>query len=264
MERSRVTIWFLMAILAITLGGCKAKKGLIHRNSDTVNSVGAIQKVVDNQINYESLELRGSTKATLDDTRYNLTFTYRNYRDSLIWISVRAMLGIEVVRISCTPDEVAVYSRMADLNERGGWQEMEKLVGYPVDFYSLQGLMARRLFFPKESGYQKLNSFMVNRNDNGLLLVPDNDTFKEGNDGAMVFPVFLIDENSHQIKKARISPANSGWQFEVDYGDEVMDDQFGFPKNYLIVAMDAKQKIELNLKWQGVKMNEELKTPYQW
>lgn len=253
-----------MWLIVFTLGGCKTKKGLVSREKATTNSLEAVQKVASNQINYKSLELRGSTKATLEDTRYNLTFIYRNYRDSLIWISVRAMLGIEMVRVLCTPEKVSVYSRMADLNDKGSWQEMGKLVGYPIDFYSLQGLMARRLFYPKEKGYHKLNSFMVNRSENGLLLVPDNEAFSAGNDGEIVFPVFLIDEKNNKIEKARIAPANSSWQFEVDYGEEVMDDQFGFPKGYQIIAMDLKQQLELYLKWQGVKINEDLKTPYQW
>ena len=264
MVRNKQIIILSLLTLLVLFSSCRSKKGITTAPQKASSGSALIQQVLSNEINYSSLELRGSTRAEFDDTKYNLSITYRNYRDSVIWISVRALLGIEVVRILCTPEEVAVYSRMGDINERGDWSEMEELVGYPIDFYSLQGLMARKLFYPDKSGLHPLSNYKTNKSEAGTLLVPDQDFFKNGENAEVVYPVFLIDAQGNKIVKTRLSPASNVWQFEVEYDEQLMNDQFGFPEGYTLRAVDSNQRLELYLKWQGISINEELKMPYQW
>lgn len=257
----------LLALMGLLLLGssCKTRKGMIKtRHTDTVQSDQLIDRIRSQALSFRSIEIRSSTRAEMDGTTYALSITYRNVPDSAIWISVRALLGIEVLRIYGTPEEVAVYSRMADLKEKGDWKAMKELLGYPVDFYSMQGLMNRQLFYPGQPGSKPVRSFVSNSSSNGILLVRDVNMKQAAQDKDVPLPAFLIHPEDYSIKTARLSPENNAWQLEVAYGDEYPGDLYGYPSEYRISAIDSDQQMVLSLKIQAVKLNEELKMPYAW
>lgn len=260
------TYIFLCLSILLAFSSCKSRKEITK--SKAVKSVGAaiIERMTETQLSFQSIEIKGAAKTRMEDSKHNFSIVYRNYSDSLIWVSVRAMLGIEVARLNCTPDEVAFFSRLAGVNERGSWDKITELVGYPLDFYSFQGLMSRRLFYPGGAGLEPLTQFLVNKNSNGSLLVPDLrlDTADANAQVLPFYPFFLVNDVDRSIQRTHLAPANNTWMLSFEYGEGNHADFYGLPDEVQIHAMDADQQILVDFRIQGVSINMNFRTPYPW
>lgn len=259
-------IFIAIFLLASLLSGCKSKKGVVKKRKKKSESAVVIEKVKDLGIDYNSIEIKGSAKTEFDGKKYNLTIIFRNYKNREIWVSVRAMLGIEVARLYCTPENVKVFSRLAGIKESVNWSKMTDILGYPIDYYTFQGMMTRTLFIPDKPELEELSHYIQRNSKSGILLVPDynSNSFMEDNKKANFWPQFLVDKESYVLVKTRIVPTRNEWQLEAYYGNNINDDFAGLPNRFKVTAIDEGQDLELSLKIQSVIINEDLKMPFQW
>ena len=266
MNNTLFRILIAVFLLTSVLTGCKSKKGVVKKRKVKSDSAVVIEKVKDLGLDYNSIEIKGSAKTEFDGKKYNFTIIFRNNKDEEIWVSVRAMLGIEVARLHCTPENVKIISRIAGVKESGDWSKMTDFLGYPIDFYTLQGMMTRGLFVPGKSILDELSKYIHRNSESGILLVPDynSDSFMEENKKASFWPQFLIDNESYTIVKTRIVPTRNEWQLEADYGNSSNDDFGGLPNSFKLTAVDEGQDLELSFKVQSVIVNKDLKMPFQW
>ena len=266
MNNTLFRILILVFLISLVVTGCKSKKGVVKKRAKKASSAVVIDKVKDVCLDYNSIEIKGSAKTEFDGKKYNFTIVFRNYKDKEIWVSVRAMLGIEVARLQCTPDNVKIFSRIAGIKESGDWSKMTEFLGYPIDYYTFQGMMTRGLFVPGKSRLDELGHYIHRNSESGILLVPDynSKTFMEQNKNADFWPQYLVDNESFTIVKMRIVPTRNEWQLEANYGNYSNDDFGGLPNSFTLNAVDEGQDLELFFKVQSVIINQDLKMPFQW
>ena len=65
----------------------------------------------------------------------------RIQKDSMIWISVNALLGIEAFRLLVTPDSVKILDRLKKVVRLRSVSYLQEEVHLPVDFHTLQDLL---------------------------------------------------------------------------------------------------------------------------
>jgi hypothetical protein len=262
----RKLLYFLVvALVIVNLGGCKVKKILVKEDKTESRTMGFVKKVEEKELDYQSLEIKYATRAELDGKNYALNITYRNLKNEKLWISVRAMFGIEAARLYADRDSVWIVSRVGQFKEKGSWGDMSKLIGYPLDFMAFQGILARRIFYPGREDNIPLQNFMKKENGNGIMLVPDYRNDKQRGDSEVFgfMPQFVIDRISSRINGTRLAPEDSEWMFDVKY-DPGGDDNLGLGKLMTIRGVDPESDVEMDLKIQNVAINEELKFPFQW
>jgi len=253
---------FLMVFL---LGSCKGKKSMVKKEGRVTKSDDLIMDVSKQEIDYKTIEIKSSTKAELDGKRYSFNITYRNKKNETIWVSVRAILGIEAARIIANRDSVWVISKIAKIKEKGSWKDMSKMIGYPLDFMAFQNIMARKLFYPGNAKNDNLKGFIRKDEKERILLVPDYSNEKQRNDSDNFgfLPKFVIGKRDYSINNTRLAPEDNEWLFEVEYQDGAREN-LGLGRNIIIKALDSQSKLELDLKVQKVTINEIIKTPFQW
>ncbi len=261
-----ITLIAFSVIMALGLNSCKSKKKLISGSS--VNRVRGkvLNQVLKSELEYHSIEIKGSVRTDALGKKQSFNITYRNVKDSLIWISARAMLGIEVGRVICTRDSVWVFSRIARVKEKGDWKTMSNMIGYPIDFYSMQGLMTRKLFVPGRSDTDIINSYLSRRNENGKLLIPD---YSDPDQKIILknygfLPQFLINTKKKLLYRTRISNEDSSWILDVIYGEGSNKNLRGLPPKVRIEGTDMEEKMFANLRIVLVKIDQELKFPFAW
>lgn len=255
-----------MLLIVLAFSGCKSKKALVSDQLDSRITGKVLEQVLQKQLDYKSLEIKGSAKTNANGEKYNLGITYRNLADSLIWISARASLGIEVARIICTKDSVWIHSRIMQVKEKGDWRTMSDMVGYPIDFTAFQGIMARKLFVPGTEENRILTRYLTRKNENGQLMIPD---FSDQEQKIILadkgfLPQFLIDTRSGILLKTKISPEDPSWLMEVQYGTEALSSLMGLPSELKLEATDMEEKMEVEIKIQNVTIDQELKYPFSW
>lgn len=256
---------FAVILLVLLMFGCRGKKAVITKKMPVTENYELIRGIAANELEYRNVEMKFSTRAELEGKNYSLNVTYRNKKDETIWLSVRAMLGIEAARIIANRDSVWVISKVARVKEKGSWNEMSKLLGYPLDFMALQNIMTRKLFYPGQPGNDMLSSFLKREDGNRVLIVPDFENVELRSDAESFgfMPQFIIDQDYKQISGTKLVPEDNEWMLEVEY-EKGAGANYGIGNNIKLSAIDSQNNMDLELKIQQVSINEELKFPFQW
>jgi len=263
---SAILIIVLSVLIASGASSCKSKKKLVSGTHDIRIRGKILDQVLKSELDYQYIEVKGSIRTDALGKKQSFSLTYRNLKDSVIWVSVRAMLGIEVARVYCTQDSVWVISRIAKIKEKGDWNTMSEMISYPIDFYAFQGIMTRKLFVPACSNTKLINNYLSRKNENGLFLIPD---FSDPEQKSILLkqgflPQFLIDQKKKLLLRTRISQEHSNWLLDVNYGPESYNHFGGLPSKITLEGVDMEEKMELNLRILLVKINEKLKFPFSW
>jgi hypothetical protein len=102
----------------------------------------ALDKISKNHIDFNTF----SAKVKVDyqdsrDRKYDFNAFFRIQKDSVIWISIIAALGIEAFRIMITPDSVLILDKLNKTYESKSVSYLQEIAKLPFDFKTLQDLI---------------------------------------------------------------------------------------------------------------------------
>jgi len=76
-----------------------------------------------------------------DGKKYNVNAVLRMYKDSIIWISVNALLGIEAIRMVVTKDSVRLVNKLDKVYTARSVSYLQEVTALPLDLSTLQDLI---------------------------------------------------------------------------------------------------------------------------
>lgn len=146
-----VLIVFASCRSSRTISKAVAKKDSVSKVSvpisiktDTQQIIrSTLQRVANNQISFKTFNAKvGVDYQGGDGKNYDVNANVRMYKDSAIWVSVNAILGIEAMRLLITKDSVKLLVKLDQktytARSIGYLQEITSL---PLDLHTLQDLL---------------------------------------------------------------------------------------------------------------------------
>lgn len=142
--------------LIVTGSGCHTEKKITKtvftipsEKSSTSNNEARnfspdfiLQKLKENTIPFQTFSAHAKLDLTTPNGTQSGIATYiRMQKDSVIWISIRPVLGIELVRILITPDSVKMINFFKKTITLRSADSLLQLFHIPFDFSSLQDLI---------------------------------------------------------------------------------------------------------------------------
>lgn len=119
------------------------------RNSDSAQKVAsAFSKITSDRISYNTFQAK--MRMDYDDGKKSyrdLNVTLRMKKDSVIWVSVNALLGIEAVRVLITPDTVILANKIENTVQYRTYDYLREVAKLPMDFSTLQDLIIGNKIF---------------------------------------------------------------------------------------------------------------------
>lgn len=102
----------------------------------------ALQKLDSNRLNFTSF----SSKVDVDyrggnDKHYDVNVNFRMYKDSAIWVSVNAALGIEAMRVLITRDSVFLLDKLNKTYTARSVDYLQEVTTLPLNLSILQNLL---------------------------------------------------------------------------------------------------------------------------
>ena len=204
------------------------------------------------QGNYISFNtFSGKMKVNFDDSRgKNNDFNafIRIKRDSMIWVSINAALGIEAFRILITPDSVKVLNKIdkeAQLRSVSYLQEVTKI---PFNFYQLQDLLIGNPVFLD-------SSFDSYRQDASTIsLISTGKVFKN---------LITVTTKDTLVQSSKLDDVVHGRARTayITYAGFTPRDGITFATDRVITASE-KSKIEIRLEYKQFAFNEQLNFPF--
>lgn len=112
-------------------------------NIKKLSSDFILQKLKENTIPFQTFSAHAKLDITTPNGTQSGIATYiRMQKDSVIWISIRPVLGIELVRIIITPDSVKMINFFKKTITLRSADSLQQLFHIPFDFSSLQDMIA--------------------------------------------------------------------------------------------------------------------------
>lgn len=142
---NRILIFLFSAVLI----GCGSPKELVDQTLKNRSASTVLKKMSAEAKDYDWFSAKLSGKATLSSGTIPITANLRIRKDSVIWLSVSALLGIEVGRIHITPDSIKLMNRINSSYWKGSLEQLKQQLGVSLPYRDIQSLLVGQFLPPK-------------------------------------------------------------------------------------------------------------------
>jgi hypothetical protein len=98
--------------------------------------------IQDNRVSYTTFAAKMDVEyQDGDGKKYDVNANIRMYRDSVIWVSVTAILGIEGLRAYITPDSIKLLDKQNKIYTARSVSYLQEVTALPLSLSSLQDLL---------------------------------------------------------------------------------------------------------------------------
>ena len=153
MKRS---LYILIASFTFIMVACRSTKkiqtAISKKDTSQVmlnnkfDSAGFIQTVItklqNNHIDFNTFSAKIKVNYRGGDGKsYDFNAFVRMKKDSVIWMVINAVLGIEAFRVLVTPDSVKVLNKLDKVAQFRSLSYLQEVTQLPIDFHTLQELL---------------------------------------------------------------------------------------------------------------------------
>jgi hypothetical protein len=245
----------LIACCLLIMVSCKARKQAIV----TPAVAPVAKKTVDNTIANKLAEIRGhqltfntfagraNTKLNIDGNSNDVTLNIRINHDKEIWVSITAVLGIEVARAVIMPDSIKIINKLQALY-------IKKPFGYIYTYAS------------KQINYKTLESLLVGNavpellNEKAKFQTDNNNLTLSGTLQDLLYKLML----GPDLKVAQLNLSNEAeaQSLQVTNSAFIQADNRIIPSQIDIASGIKNKKIQVNLHYTKVEFDQPQQYPF--
>lgn len=172
---SNIKLLSFLLIASLFLSACALRKKKSERAAGTLSTdLVAIEKAVnENAFDFEYLSFRGAGRFEGLGMQQNLTLNFRMKRHEIVWISVQAILGIEVARALVTKDSVYIIQNLPERNYyEYSLDSLSNILSVPLSVTQLQDLFIGNPLLPYSGAKVALqgDSVVVEKRSSDFIL----------------------------------------------------------------------------------------------
>jgi hypothetical protein len=246
--RTRVLSKIVMLAIVSVVFACKSKKAIVAPPAAVKPDTVVVNKNADNikmlrskDIVFNTLALKGKADLDMGGSSNSVTVNVRVQRDKKIWMSITAILGIEVARAVITPDSIMVLNRLQSTYIRKPFSYVYRFTSKQVTFQMLQDILTGNtidtLLTP---------TAMLALNNAGLWKL-------SGTQAALGYDVlFNTFQKSSVINMNDVRAAQA---LKVSYGSYQKVNEYLFPTSIRINSMSGTKRVNLDFDFSKVESN---------
>lgn len=138
----KATLFLLLIVsLANFSTSCKSKKHVLRTSLKEYGFSYLYSRMLANQIQFDYLSANFSLVYQQDKNKTNLKGQLRMKSDSVLWLSITPLLGIEAARVMITDDSIKFLNRLNKTYFVGKFHLVDSLLNTSIDFSLLQSLL---------------------------------------------------------------------------------------------------------------------------
>lgn len=208
-----------------------------------------LKKIDSNRVQYTTfngkvgIDYKGS-----DGKKYDINASVRMYKDSAIWISANAILGIEAMRMLITRDSVKLLDKLNKVYTARRVDYLQEITSLPLDLPTLQDLIIGNAIFVDS------NVVRFSANSNTISLLTIGQWFKN---------LLTLDATTHALIHSKLDDLDIARNRTADLSYSDYETKKGYPfatKRSITVA--EKTKLDIKLDFKQYEINQNVSFPF--
>jgi len=251
--RENILNKLLAAFFLLTILSCHARKQLAAAPNTPVAAKPV--KTIDaklnliraQQVNFNTFSAKAKASLDINGNTNDCTLNIRISHDKKIWVSVTALLGIEIARAQITPDSILVINRLQGVYLKKPFSYIYAYANRQVNYAMLQALLTG-------------NAAPALLNDSDKYADANNNITLNGNLDDLVYK--LIFGTDMKITQTSLSNGAAGQSLQVNNGVFVQAGNQTVPSQIDISSVAKDKKIQVNLHYTKVDINQPQDYPF--
>ncbi|GGH16620.1 DUF4292 domain-containing protein [Mucilaginibacter phyllosphaerae] len=247
-----------IAFCLVALVACKSKK-LVVVNRPTTPGVDSaalkentmrarLEAIRAKQVTFNTFTGKAKTKLDINGNSNDVTLNIRMARDQKIWVSITAIIGIEVARAQITPDSIIVVNRLQNVYLKKPFSYVYTYASRQVTFKTLQALLLGNAI-PE-----------VVNNNNGDFTTQGNNIILSGKLQDLVYKLLLGPDM--KVTQTNLANQFGGKSLQVANNIFIQADNRVIPSQIDISSAAGDKKIKLNLRYTQAEFDKPLEYPF--
>ena len=213
------------------------------------DSLKVIQQTVNgmtrNHIDFQTFSARMKVHYEGSDGKdYEFNAFIHMKKDSLIWVSINAALGIEAFRLLITPDSVKILDKLKKVARLRSVSFLQEEIHLPVDFKTVQDLLVGNPIY-----LDTTNILFYKKDPSGISLLSVGELFKN-------YLTLNVDNTLRHCKLDDVDPMRAR-TCDLTFGDYEQRDTLRF-STYRKISVAEKTKVDIEMNYKQYKFNEVL------
>lgn len=265
MNKKALHVFIILIAAAVCLSSCRSRKMTTATPRPMVDS--SVQDLLDSmehksfRAEWYSAKASVSTVSEGNETSFNITM--RCKKDSVIWISISPLLGIEVARVLVTPDSVKFLDRLHGKYKVSSFEAINKLLQLKVNFEIVQSLLIGN-FFAYKKNENKFNSVYLE--DKYYILSSLNKkklrrSLEEKDPNKPVIQDVYIQPDTYRISQVTVEDQKINKTLDATYSDFRESDSGLFPYR-MDTKITADKNFEIKIEYGKLTVGEVQEFPF--
>ena len=228
-------------ILSCLIIGCSTSKEASSNKRKKIKKENIIAHLNNSHINFETFYAKCQTNYSSDIEERNFKATFKIKKDSIIWVSVTAILGIEVLKAIILTDSIIVVDKFNNKYFTGNINYLDTLFNISPNFKTIQSVITNQPLID----FTKKYHFKTNEK---------NYTFDFYNKKDSIQKLVIINENLYPELIKIYDKKN---ELSISYNNYRSLEKNIFPHN-IILNTKSNKKLNLDVDYLKIKLNQKL------
>lgn len=134
----------LICSLIFPISSCKQKEQVVSKKKQPQSAKRAdelMEEVSKSNVTFDYMTIKSTAEVKSDDKSHSFKTTIRIKKDSIIWVSIAPLMGIEAARIELTRDSVKMMNRLENNYYSGNYEFLSQKVDADVNYHLIEALI---------------------------------------------------------------------------------------------------------------------------
>lgn len=261
MWRNKAGLLFVTIIYLLV--SCKTTETFTKGAVSNISDARLRNKLIENELEFSKLYLK-KVQFNFSDGSQKKSFkgSFVIEKDSQIVVSIFPLMGIELVRVRLTPNEVVIIDKHNKLVTTTSYDYFNRKYGLSLNYYAIQAILTNAVFlYPVElNNYEGLKKYKhyIEKDYYSFKALKDNrfDRFVgRGKEGVIQHEMYIYPD-VYRIFKVNITDLVKNQSINIDYSDFRMFGSVLFPEQINFIVDQQENKFEVGLEINYLEIND--------
>ncbi|MBB2953609.1 DUF4292 domain-containing protein [Sphingobacterium sp. JUb56] len=244
-------------VLLVVLASCSTKKKMskVESKPEVVETISkedsknaVVQKFLLSNLDFTTFSGKAKSKIDLGKSSYDVTANIRIEKDKKIWISITALLGIEIGRVLITPDSVQILNKFQGEYIAKPFSYLYQYASEDLTFSNVQDLFLANF----STNLLNTTDFEVDQTSVPIQL--------RGQKNALTY-LYLVNQQN-RLDSFRLEQPEKGQKLEASYADYSNGGGQLFPMGLELLISGGDMNIKANFNYSRISFNEAIEMPF--